>query len=101
MAGDRWVRLMGETFVEYEQWALKNKITDRIVSQKHLQKEIEAHQSREFRDIRYITTDLPAHVSIEVLDDRVFFEIYDAPETLIEIRSAGLAKSMEVYFELL
>ena len=39
MAGDPWVRLMGETFVEYEQWALKNKITDKIISQKYLQKE--------------------------------------------------------------
>jgi sugar-specific transcriptional regulator TrmB len=52
MAGDPWVKLMGETFVEYEQWALNNKITDKIISQKYLQKEIEAHQNRTFRDIR-------------------------------------------------
>ena len=101
MAGDPWVNLMGETFVEYEQWALKNKITDRIISQKHLQKEIEAHQDVTFRDIRYIPIDLPPHVSIEIFEDRIFFEIYDTPSSLIEIKSKGLVKSLQVYFELL
>lgn len=101
MAGDPWVKLMGETFVEYEQWALKNKITDRIISQKHLQKEIEAHQNRTFRDIRYIQTDLPVHTSIEIFDDRVFFEIYDQPETLIEIKSKSLVTAFKAYFEML
>ncbi len=101
MAGDPWVKLMGESFVEYEQWALKNKVTDKIISQKHLKKQIEAHQNITFRDIKYIDLELPAHVSIEIFDDRVFFEIYDTPETLIEIKSNGLVKSLKVYFELL
>ncbi len=101
MAGDPWVKLMGETFVEYEQWALKNKITDKIISQKHLQKEIEAHQNRTFRDIRYITTELSAHTSIEIFDDRVFFEIYDEPQTLIEIKSKSLVITFKAYFDML
>ncbi len=101
MAGDKWVKLMGETFVEYEQWALKNKITDKIVSQKHLQGEIEAHQDINFRDIRYIDIDLPSHVSIEIFDDRIFFEIYDEPQTLIEIRSRAMVITLKAYFELL
>ncbi len=99
MAGDKWVKLMGDTFIEYEAWALKNKITDKIVSQKHLQKEIEAHQSRAFRDIRYIDIDLPAHVSIEIFDDRVLFEIYDEPATIIEIKSMALVKTLRAYFD--
>lgn len=101
MAGDPWVRLMGETFVTYEQWALKNKVTDKIISQKHLQKEIEAHQNRDFRDIRYIHLDLPVHTSIEIFDDRIFFEIYDEPQTLIEIKSKALVTTFKVYFDLL
>lgn len=101
MAGDKWVRLMGETFVEYEQWALDNKIVDRIVSQKHLKNEIEAHQNIQFREIRYIDIDLAAHMSIELFADRVFFEMYDEPETLIEIKSKGMVKSLQAYFELL
>jgi len=101
MAGDAWVGLMGETFIAYEQWALKNKITDKIISQKYLQKEIEAHQDIKFRDIKYVDIDLLAHTSIEIFDDKCFFEIYDTPETLIEIKSSGLAKSLRAYFELL
>lgn len=101
MAGDPWVKLMGETFVGYEQWALKHGITDRIISQKHLQKQIEAHQNRDFRQIRYIDIDLPAHTSIEVFDDRIFFEIYDTPETLIEIKSKSLVITFKAYFDLL
>ncbi|MEO5646333.1 MAG: helix-turn-helix domain-containing protein [Candidatus Paceibacterota bacterium] len=101
MAGDPWVKLMGETFVEYEQWALKNKVTDKIISQKHLQKEIEAHQNKQFCDIRYIDIDLSAHTSIEIFEDRVFFEIYDNPQTLIEIRSMALVITFKAYFELL
>ncbi len=101
MAGDAWVKMMGETFVEYEQWALKNKVRDRIVSQAHLRKEIEAHQSRTFRDIRYLGTSPDPHVSIEIFDDRVFFELYDTPETIIEIVSKGMATSLKAYFEIL
>ncbi|MDB4984155.1 MAG: TrmB family transcriptional regulator [Patescibacteria group bacterium] len=101
MAGDPWVKLMGETFVEYEQWALKNKITDRIVSQKHLKAEIEAHQNVTFRDIRYIDIDLAAHMSIEVFDDRVLFEIYDEPQTIIEVRSKAMVASLAAYFEMM
>ena len=101
MAGDPWVQMMGETFVQYERFALKNKITDKIVSQKHLKAEIEAHQNVQFRDIRYIDIDLPPHMSIEVFDDRVFFEIYDAPETLIEIKSKSMVITLKAYFELL
>jgi len=101
MAGDPWVRLMGDTFVPYEQWAEKNNILDKIISQKHLQKEIESHQSSNIREIRYLDIDLDAHVSIEIFSDRVFFEIYDEPETLIEVKSLGLTKSMSVYFNLL
>lgn len=101
MAGDPWVKLMGETFVEYEQWALKNNITDKIISQKHLKEEIEAHQSKKIREIKYVNTELPAHVSIEIFDDRIFFEIYDTPETLIEIKIAGLVKTLQTYFELM
>lgn len=101
MAGDSWVKLMGETFVEYEQWALKNNISDKIVSQKHLKEEIEAHQNKKIRDIHYLPIELPAHLSIEIFEDRCFFEIYDTPASLIEIKSKGLVKSMKVYFELL
>ena len=101
MAGDPWVKLMGNTFIGYEQWALKNKIMNKIVSQKFLKSEIEAHQNRQFRDIRYIDTDLPAHTSIEIFDDRVFFEIYDEPTTIIEIKSSALVKTFTAYFELL
>lgn len=101
MAGDPWVKLMGETFVEYEQWALKNKIVDKIISQKYLREEIEAHQNKKFRDIKYIPIALPAHVSIEIFEDRCFFEIYDAPASIIEVKSKGLVKSMETYFKLL
>jgi sugar-specific transcriptional regulator TrmB len=101
MAGDKWVKLMGETFVEYEQWALDNKITDKIVSQKHLKKEIEAHQNLQFREIRYIDIDLASHMSIEVFHDRVFLEIYDEPQTLIEIKSKAMVTTMKAYFELL
>ncbi|MGB0925370.1 MAG: helix-turn-helix domain-containing protein, partial [Minisyncoccia bacterium] len=101
MAGDPWVRLMGETFVEYERWAEKNNILDKIISQKYLQKEIESHQSANIREIKYIDIDLEAHVSIEIFPDRVFFEIYDEPETLIEIKSISLVKSLSVYFNLL
>lgn len=101
MAGDPWVKLMGETFVEYEQWALKNKIINKIISQKHLKNEIEAHQNKKFRDIHYLSIDLPAHVSIEIFKDRCFFEIYDNPASIIEIKSLGLSKSLQVYFELL
>lgn len=101
MAGDHWVKLMGETFVEYEQWALKNNIKDKIISQKHLQKEIEAHQNRQFRDIKYIDIELPVGVSIEIFEDKCFFEIYDEPATIIEIKSKSIAKSMLAYFNLL
>lgn len=101
MAGDPWVKLMGESFVEYEQWALKNKITDKIVSQVQLKKEIEAHQNREFRDIRYVDIDLAVHTSIEIFDDRVFFELYDTPASIIEIKSKSLVITFKTYFELL
>lgn len=101
MAGDKWVSMMGETFVTYEKWALTNNITDKIISQKHLQKEIEAHQNRTFRDITYIDLDLPAHTSIEIFDDRVFFEIYDTPETLIEIKSKSVVITLKAYFDML
>lgn len=101
MAGDSWVKLMGETFVEYEQWALKNNIFDKIVSQKYLKEEIEAHQNKKIRDIHYLPIEIPAHLSIEIFEDRCFFEIYDNPATIIEIKSKGLVRSMEVYFELL
>ncbi len=100
MAGDKWVKLMGETFVEYEQWALENKITDKIVSQKHLQGEIEAHQNIKFRDIRYIAMELPSHVSIEIFSDRIFFEVYDGPQTLIEIKSKAMVARLKAYFGL-
>lgn len=101
MAGDAWVELMGETFVAYESWALENRIIDRIVSQKHLQGEILAHQDEAFREIRYLDIDLPAHTSIEIFPDRIFFEIYDAPETLIQIKSESLVKTFKAYFDLL
>lgn len=101
MAGDTWVSLMGETFVTYEQWALKNKITDKIISQKYLKEEIEAHQNISFREIQYIDIDLPPYVSIEIFDEYCFFENYSEPATLIEIRSKGLAQSMRAYFNLL
>jgi sugar-specific transcriptional regulator TrmB len=101
MAGDPWVKLMGQTFVAYEQWALKNGITNKIVSQKHLRAEIEAHQNKQFRDIRYIIIDLAVHTSIEIFDDRVFFELYDAPETLVEIKSKSLVITFQTYFDFL
>lgn len=101
MAGDPWIKLMGKTFVEYEQWALKNNISNKIISQKYLKEEIEAHQNKKFRDIRYFATELPPSVSIEIFEDRCFFEIYDTPATIIEIKSKGLVKSMKVYFELI
>lgn len=101
MAGDPWVKLMGETFIEYKQWALKNKIVDKIISQRYLKEEIEAHQNIQFRDIRYVDIDLPVHVSIEIFDDRCFFEIYDAPASIIEIKSKGLADSLKTYFQFL
>lgn len=101
MAGDPWVRLMGDSFVEYEQWALKNKIVNKIISQKHLKEEIEAHQNRKFRDIKYIPIGLAAYTSIEIFEDGCFFEIYDSPASIIEIKSKGLAQSMKAYFEIL
>lgn len=101
MAGDPWIKLMGETFVEYENFAEKNNITDKIISQKHLQSEIESHQSLSIREIKYIDLDVDRYTSIEIFKDRVFFEIYEDPETLIEIKSMALVKSLKAYFELL
>lgn len=101
MAGDPWVKLMGETFIAYEQWALNSKITDKIISQRYLQKEIEAHQNIQFREMRYIDIDLPANVSIEIFEDRCFFEIYENPASIIEIKSKGVREALLAYFNLL
>lgn len=101
MAGDNWVSLMGETFIKYEQWALKNKIIDKIISQKNLKSEIEAHQNIHFRDISYVDIDLPLYVTIEIFDDRCFFEIYENSPSIIEIKNDKIVKTFKAYFNLL
>lgn len=99
MGGDRWIKLMGDFYVVYEQYAIKNKIIDKIVAYEHQRQEITEHQSKAIREIRYLPENNETPVGFEILDDRVFMEIYEEPATLIEIRSRAAAKGYKQYFD--
>src|SRR4030042_1042330 len=99
MGGDKWVKLMGDFYVAYEQYAIRNKIINKIVAYERQRQEITEHQSKTIREIRYLPENNETPVGFEILDDRVFMEIYEEPSTLIEIRSKAVAKGYKQYFD--
>jgi len=99
MGGDRWVELMGDFYLIYEQYAIKNKITDIVIAYEHQRQEIAEHQSKVIRNIRYLPANYDTPVAIEILNDRIFMEIYEEPATLIEVRSKAVARGYKQYFD--
>ncbi len=101
MGADRWVDLMGDVFLEYEQYAVKHKITNKIVAYEYQRMEIAEHQSKIIRRIRYLPYKFYNEMGVEIFSWGIFMEIYASPPTIIEILSPAVASWYKHIFDIL
>lgn len=105
MAGDLWVENMGETYIQYEKWAEKNKIVNHIVAQPSLEKEIKSHQGSAIRRVSYVKQmkNLEPKLTIEIFPsiNTVFLENYDNQSTLVAVKSEELSYFLKGIFDIL
>lgn len=98
---DKWVEAMGDYFIGYEKFCGECGISIHMIAYEWQREEIEAHQSKLIREVRYLTEKHAVPANTEIFPDRVFLQIYSDPLMLIEIVNKEVVEGYLQHFQTL